>query len=197
MGRFTYLVVMLLFGAVLHAMAGPAAGGAGEGAVKARVTALALSPQDGTLWIGTARGLFRSADQGRTVAAVLLPARSAAAEITGVALEPRAPWSVYVATGGEGIFKSEDGGKKWAAANSGLDGLDIRGLAVAPNDGRLHAQVQAKGLFRSMDGARSWERVDNGPAGTMHTLASVNIPTGMGGIFLYAGTDQGLLRGPD
>jgi photosystem II stability/assembly factor-like uncharacterized protein len=196
MSRFTCLVVMLLFGAVLRALAAPAAGGASEGAVKARITVLAVSPQDGTLWIGTARGLFRSADQGRTAAAVLLPVKSSA-EITGVALEPRSPWAVYVATGGEGIFKSEDGGKKWAAANSGLDGLDVRGLTVAPNDGRLHAQVQAKGLFRSMDGARSWERVDNGPAGAMRTLASVNIPTGMGGIFLYAATDQGLLRGPD
>ena len=53
-------------------------------------------------------------------------------------------------------------------------------------------------LFRSsMDGARSWERVDDGPTGTMYTLASVNIPTGMGGIFLYAATDQGLVKGPD
>jgi len=31
----------------------------------------------------------------------------------------------------------------------------------------------------------------------MHALASVNIPTGMGGIFLYAATDHGLLRGAD
>jgi hypothetical protein len=28
-------------------------------------------------------------------------------------------------------------------------------------------------------------------------LASVNIPTGMGGIWLYAGTAEGLVRNPD
>jgi photosystem II stability/assembly factor-like uncharacterized protein len=162
-----------------------------------RVTSLALNPSDGTLWVGTAGGLLRSPDQGRTVASVPLPGTVQGTEITAVVVGPRPPWPVYVATGGAGIFRTEDGGKSWAAANSGLDGLDIRGLAVAPNDGRLHAQVREKGLFRSFDGTRSWERVDNGPPGTLAALVSVNIPTGMGGIFLYAATDQGLVRGPD
>ena len=40
-------------------------------------------------------------------------------------------------------------------------------------------------------------RVDDGPAGETKVLASVNIPTGMGGIFLYAGTGDGLQRNPD
>ena len=40
-------------------------------------------------------------------------------------------------------------------------------------------------------------RVDDGPAGEVKVLASVNVPTGMGGIFLYAGTGEGLLRSPD
>jgi hypothetical protein len=82
-------------------------------------------------------------------------------------------------------------------ANTGLDGLDVLGLAVAPNDGRLHAQVRGKGLYRSFDGARTWERVDPGPKGTLSHLASVNVSTGMGGTFLDATTDQGLVRGPD
>jgi hypothetical protein len=40
-------------------------------------------------------------------------------------------------------------------------------------------------------------RVDDGPPGETKVLASVNIPTGMGGIFLYAGTGDGLQRNPD
>ena len=176
---------------------GAVAVGAGEGPATAPITTLTVNSQDGTLWIGTPRGLLRSVDQGRTVTSVALPTKVSATEVTAVAVEFRSPWSVYVATGGEGVFKSEDGGKSWAAVNGGLAGLDIRGLALAPNDGRLHAQVRDKGLFRTMDGARSWERVDNGPAGAMSTLASVNMSTGMGGIFLYAATDQGLVRGPD
>lgn len=192
-----YLVAALVLGGLVLALGTSRGAAAGEGAATGRIAALAVSPQDGTLWVGTARELLRSGDQGRTLASVGLAAKASATEVTAVVVEPRSPWAVYVATAGEGILKSEDGGKSWVAANNGLDGLDIRGLAIAPKDARLHAQVRGKGLFRSMDGARSWERVDDGPAGAMSTLASVNMSTGMGGIFLYAGTDQGLVRGPD
>ena len=175
----------------------PVATGAQEHPAIGRITALAVSAHDGALWVATGQGLRKSGDQGRTLQGVALPATATAAGITAVAVDPRTPRVVYVATGGAGVFRSEDLGARWSAANTGLDGLDVRGLAVAPNDGRLHAQVRGKGLYRSFDGARAWERVDDGPKGTMHTLASVNISTGMGGIFLYAATDQGLVRGPD
>ena len=195
----TNVMATLVLGALILTLSasGPGAAAAGESTVTVRIQTLAVSPQDGVLWIGTAAGLLKSGDQGRTLSPVALPTKAGAAEVTAVGVSPRAPWVVYVATAGEGIFRSEDGGAKWVAASGGLDALDVRGLAIAPNDGRLHAQVRGKGLFRSMDGARTWARVDNGPAGTLHTLASVNISTGMGGIFLYAATDQGLVRGPD
>ncbi|MGH7318018.1 MAG: WD40/YVTN/BNR-like repeat-containing protein [Candidatus Rokuibacteriota bacterium] len=175
----------------------PVAAGAQANPATGRITALAVSPPDGALWVGAAQGLFRSSDQGRTLTAVTLPRKATPPDVTAVVVELRVPGAVYVATGGEGVFKSEDGGRSWAAASDGLVGPDVRGLSLAPEDGRLHAHVRGKGLFRSFDGARSWERVDVGPAGTMHSLVSVNLPTGMGGIFLYAATDQGLVRGPD
>jgi ligand-binding sensor domain-containing protein len=178
-------------------LGGPIVAGGQESRMAGRITALAVSPHDGALWVATGRGLRKSADEGRTLQEVALPAKATAAGITAVAVDRRTTLVVYVATGGAGIFRSEDVGARWTAANAGLDGLDIRGLAVAPNDGRLHAQVRGKGFYRSFDGARAWERVDDGPKGTMHHLASVNLSTGMGGIFLYAATDQGLVRGPD
>ncbi|MGH2650455.1 MAG: WD40/YVTN/BNR-like repeat-containing protein [Actinomycetota bacterium] len=150
-----------------------------------------MSPHDGALRVATGQALSRGGDQGRTLQRVALPAKATAAGIPAVAVDPRTPRLVYVATGGAGIFRSEDLGMSWTAASAGLDGLDVRGLTVAPNDGRLHAQVRAKGLYRSFDGARAWERVDDGPKGTMHHLASVNIPTGMGGIFLLCGDRPG------
>jgi photosystem II stability/assembly factor-like uncharacterized protein len=52
-------------------------------------------------------------------------------------------------------------------------------------------------VYRTTDGGQKWVRVDDGPAGETKVLASVDIPTGMGGIFLYAGTGEGLLRNPD
>lgn len=193
------LAAMLALAGVLlgPTLRGPATAGAQEGSATGRITALAVSPHDGALWVATGQRLGRSGDQGRTLQWVALPAKALAAGITAVAADPRTPRVVYVATSGAGVFRSEDLGASWTAANAGLDGLDVQGLAVAPNDDRLHAQVRGKGLYRSFDGARGWERVDNGPAGVMSALASVNLPTGMGGIFLYAATDQGLVRGPD
>ena len=175
---------------------GPAELAAAEPAPHARITALALSPQDGMLWIGTAVGLVRSGDQGHTLAPVALPLK-AAVTITAVAVELRPPWTVYVATAGEGVLKSEDGGQTWAAANRGLTGLDVRGLAVSATDGRLHVHVRGKGVFRSRSAARSWEWVDAGSPGVAQGLTSVNTASGMGGIHLYAATDRGLLRSAD
>jgi photosystem II stability/assembly factor-like uncharacterized protein len=161
------------------------------------ITALAVSPRDGLLWVGAAEGLFRSVDQGRTLMAVALPVTGRAVEITAVGRAPGAHATVYVATGGEGVFRSEDDGTSWVASNVGLGALDVRGLAVSPRDGRLYAQVPGKGLYRSVNGAQQWHRVDHGPMGTLHALTSVNMPSGMGGIYLYAATGEGLLRTPD
>ena len=161
------------------------------------IAALAVSPGEGPLWVGAAEGLFRSGDRGRTLVAIALPTTTRAVAITGVARAPGSPQTVYVATGGEGIFRSEDDGATWAAASVGLGGLDVRGLAASPRDGRLYAQVPGKGLYRSVNGAHQWHRVDQGPASSVHALASVNMPSGMGGIYLYAATAEGLLRNPD
>src|SRR2546427_11622 len=82
---------------------------------------------------------------GRTLAAVALPIKAQAVEVTAVALAPGSHPTVYVATGGEGVFRSEDDGTTWVPATVGLGGLDVRGLAVSPREGRLYAQVSGKG----------------------------------------------------
>jgi len=86
------------------------------------------------------------------------------------------------------------------AVNAGLDGLDVHGLAIDPTTPeKLHAAVRdtGEGLYRTTDGGGKWTRVDDGPGGEVKVLASVNISTGMGGIWLYAGTGAGLQRDPD
>jgi photosystem II stability/assembly factor-like uncharacterized protein len=107
---------------------------------------------------------------------------------------------LYVGTHEAGVMKSTDGGSTWKEVNTGLGGLDIHGLAVDPNAPRkLHVAVREKGegIYRTTDGGVKWVRVDDGPGGEVKALVSVNIPTGMGGIFLYAGTAEGLQRNPD
>lgn len=164
------------------------------------VHALAMDAEGRTLFLGAHTGLFRSEDGGRSWKQVTLSAKHAHLDLMTVAADPRDPLTLYVGTHEAGVFKSTDGGTIWREANMGLGGLDVHGLAIDPNaPQKLHAALREKGegIYRTTDGGRKWVRVDDGPTGEVKVLASVNIPTGMGGIHLYAGTAEGLQRNPD
>lgn len=164
------------------------------------VHALAMDARGRTVYLGAHTGLYRSEDRGQTWRPVTLPGKHAPMDIMALLPDPTDPRVLYVATHEAGVFKSQDGGASWTEVNSGLGGADVHGLALDPNQPRkLHAAVRGpgEGLYRTTDAGGKWVRVDDGPEGEVKVLASVNISTGMGGIFLYAGTAQGLLRDPD
>jgi photosystem II stability/assembly factor-like uncharacterized protein len=164
------------------------------------VHALALDASGRTLWLGAHTGLYRSDDGGRTWAKASLPGQGHDADVMAVVPHPAETSMLYVGTHDAGVLKTIDGGKTWNVANAGLGGRDVHGLALDPNTpGKLHALVReaGAGLYRTTDGGGKWVRVDDGPPGETKILASVNTPTGMGGIFLYAGTGQGLGRNAD
>ncbi len=187
------LLGVVLFG--VSPVVAPAAGPSFE-----HVHALAADLSGQTLWLGAHTGLFRSEDGGRTWVPVALPVRHHAPDVMAIAIHPQDPALLYVGTHQGGVLRSADGGKSWTAMNGGLGGLDVHGLAIDPHTPeKLHAVVREKGagIYRTTEGGQKWTRVDDGPAGETKVLASVNIPTGMGGIFLYAGTAEGLQRDPD
>ena len=163
------------------------------------VHALAIDPAGRTLFLGAHTGLFRSDDGGRSWKKVALSEKQSNFDIMAVTPDPKNPKTIYVATHEAGVSKTTDGGATWKEINAGLAGPDVHGLAIDPNDGKLHALVREKGegVYRSTNGGEKWTRVDDGPGGEVKVLTSVNVPTGMGGIFLYAGTAEGLQRNPD
>ncbi|MBI3029060.1 MAG: hypothetical protein HYY64_06085 [Candidatus Rokubacteria bacterium] len=164
------------------------------------VHALAMEAEGRILFLGAHTGLFRSEDGGRSWRKVPLSTRHPHLDVMAVVADPKDPLLIYAGTHEAGVFRSEDGGTTWKEANAGLGGLDIHGLAIDPNvPSKLHAVVREKGegVYRTGDRGGKWVRVDDGPAGEVKVLASVNIPTGMGGIYLYAGTAEGLQRNPD
>jgi photosystem II stability/assembly factor-like uncharacterized protein len=182
------------------------AGGIGVGSAAEKtpafehVHALAFDAAGRALWLGAHTGLYRSEDGGRTWARAALPAQGHGPDVMAIAVDPSNADLVYVGTHETGVLKTTDGGRTWTNVTTGLRGLDVHGLAVDPNaPAKLHALVreQGAGLYRTTDGGTKWVRVDDGPAGETKVLASINIPTGMGGIFLYAGTGDGLQRDPD
>ncbi len=164
------------------------------------VHALAMDAEGRSLYLGAHSGLYRSEDRGKRWQPVALSAKHGHLDIMALAADPKDSRAVYVATHEAGVFKTEDAGASWTEVNAGLGGRDVHGLAFDPNEARkLHAAVrgQGEGIYRTSDGGTTWVRVDDGPAGEVKVLTSVNIPTGMGGIFLYAGTAEGLVRSPD
>ena len=179
---------------------------AAQGSAKAgrpafeHVHALAMDAAGQTLFVGAHAGLFKSEDGGRTWTNVALPAKHSHLDVMAVTPHPNEPKTIYVGTHEAGVLRSADGGKSWTETNQGLSGLDIHGLAFDPNSpAKLHTAVREKGegIYRTTDGGGKWTRVDDGPGGEIKALASVNVPTGMGGIFLYAATAEGLQRSPD
>jgi photosystem II stability/assembly factor-like uncharacterized protein len=164
------------------------------------VHSLALDSAGQILFLGAHTGLFRSDDRGRSWKRVAVSANHSHLDVMAVTPDPREPKAIYIGTHEAGVFKSADGGTTWKQANNGLGGMDVHGLAIDPNaPSKLHAAVREKGdgVYRTTDGGAKWIRVDDGPDGEVKVLKSINIPTGMGGIFLYAGTSTGLQRSPD
>jgi len=165
------------------------------------VHSLAMDAEGRHLFLGAHAGLFRSDNGGRSWKEVNLgAAKHSRLDVMAVTPDPRDFKTIYVGTHEAGVLKSIDEGKTWKEMNKGLGGLDVHGLALDPNTpSKLHAAVREKGegIYRTTNGGTRWTRVDDGPEGEIKTLTSVNIPTGMGGIFLYAATSTGLQRNPD
>ena len=55
-----------------------------------------------------------------------------------------------------GLWKTSDGGKSWAFANSGLQNYGVYSIAVAPSDGRFVYALTQDGVAASSDGAATW-----------------------------------------
>ncbi|MGH7256491.1 MAG: WD40/YVTN/BNR-like repeat-containing protein [Nitrospirales bacterium] len=165
------------------------------------VHSLAMDAAGGNILLGAHNGLYQSEDGGRSWKKATLAAKqSHHLDIMAITPHPRDANIIYVSTHEAGVYKSTDGGKTWKEVNTGLGGLDVHGLAIDPNTPeKLHAAVRDKGegIYRSTNGGGKWIRVDDGLGGEVKVLTSVNISTGMGGIFLYAGTAEGLQRNPD
>ncbi len=165
-----------------------------------QVRTLAIDASGKFMFVGTPLGLFRSDDSGRSWQKVGVSTKQSNYDVIAITPDPRDAKLMYIGTREAGVLKSADGGLSWKEINTGIRGPDVRGLAIDPNSpSKLYAAVREKGagIYRTNDGGAKWARVDGGPQGEIEVLTSVNIPTGMGGIFLYAGGSTGLQRSPD
>ena len=162
---------------------------------------------EGPLWgSGGDRGLYKTADGGKTWKAVLTISENTG--VVDVALDPSNPDIVYASAyqrrrhvftlidGGpeSAIYKSTDAGATWNKLKSGLPTVDMGriGLAVSPADPNVvYATVEAAdgkgGIFRSSDKGATWERRNEFDSGAMYYARVVPDPKNVDRIFVMIG----------
>src|SRR6202042_2334368 len=64
--------------------------------------------------------------------------------------------TVFIASLGGGILKSEDGGQTFAAANQGLDSLVVASLAMAHDNPNLLYAGTGAGIYKTTNGGATW-----------------------------------------
>ncbi|WP_342596850.1 hypothetical protein VKI21_14005 [Cyanobacterium aponinum UTEX 3222] len=162
------------------------------------VHALAINPLTNELFLG-ARPIYNSQDGGKTWNAIAIPKSKPRANVTSIIIDPRNPEIMYATGHGLSVIKSVDGGKTWAVKNKGLNSDSTEAITIDVYDSnKLYLAVLGDGLYRSQDAGESWQRISDFPKNQeIRTLASVGYPTGMGGIWLYAGVDDGVTKSPD
>jgi photosystem II stability/assembly factor-like uncharacterized protein len=159
----------------------------------------ALAFDEGALIVARG-GIRRSDDGGRTWAALASPDGGT---IHALATHPARPGRIFAGLENGGLAFSENGGRGWGPRGAGLPAAPVAALTVAAAwPDTLYAAVAGDGLWRSEDAGEGWQFVMDRPwLGDAErealTLVSVNLASGMGGIWLYAGTETGLARVPD
>ncbi len=138
------------------------------------ITGLTLDPGNtdivyATPWDG---GVFKNEDGGRSRSWRAIagdPTLRPGSEYSNpLALDPRNPETIYVATSadvttgeGAGVSKSVDGGRSWRSTNAGLNGARVSALALVPrSSGTAYAAVRGRGVFKRADGR--WRAVNTG-----------------------------------
>lgn len=166
---------------------------------RAQGTAAPALAFDGDALVVAGAQLWRHDLSGGASATLATPR----AQIRALACHPARLGRLFAALDGGGLDRSEDGGRTWAAASGGLPLAQVTALAIAAGvPDTVYAFVAADGLWRSEDAGENWSFVMDRPwiaeaEREVLTLASVNLASGMGGIWIYAGTERGLTRVPD
>lgn len=143
-------------------------------------------------------GLFVSNNGGRTWTATETPGN-----VLSLATHRDRPGRVVAGLAEGGVSISEDGGASWRVSDARLPDGEITAVAIASrNPDMIYASLRGDGLWKSEDAGATWSLamdrpwLDNAERDPL-ALASVELETGMGGIWIYAGTEVGLTRVPD
>ena len=148
----------------------------GPAMTSGRVIALAVHPKNrATFYVGVASGgVWKTTNAGISFTPVF--DNEGSYSIGTITLDPKNPNTVWVGTGesnsqrsvgyGDGVYKSDDGGKSWK--NAGLKTSEHIGrIAIDPRDsnvvyvasqGPLWGPGGERGLYKTTDGGKTWKQ---------------------------------------
>jgi photosystem II stability/assembly factor-like uncharacterized protein len=122
--------------------------------------------------------------------------------VTRLTVHPDSSQRLFASTpdGDTNIYKTEDGGGAWTAANSGIPaGTRTWDVVVDPNDtGTLYVATDTHGVYKSEDGGDNWAlRNGSGISDTAIISQAWSIAISPLGDALYAGGSKGVFRSED
>lgn len=140
--------------------------------------------EDGTLFVGNDKGLYKSTDRGTSWKHV---------QKVGGVMNLVESEGVLLATGQFGIMRSTDKGEhwEWVIREGGV------GIAIEPITGGFAAIVysnttKSRRIYSSMDSGKTWKAIDQGlrPALSISSIKQI-------GNYLICGHPDGILRSAD
>ena len=151
----------------------------GPAVTSGRISDIVVNPLDKSEWYLAAAsgGVWKTNNAGTSFSPIF--DAQASFSIGCLKMDPKNPHVIWVGTGennnqrsvayGDGIYKSEDGGKTWK--NMGLKNSEHIGMiAIDPNNtnivyvaayGPLWNSGGERGIYKSIDGGVTWNRVLN------------------------------------
>ncbi|MFC1718034.1 FlgD immunoglobulin-like domain containing protein [Candidatus Poribacteria bacterium] len=103
-----------------------------------------------------------------------------------LAIHPSEPSTIYAATWGDGVYRSNNG-EDWREMSEGLIDRRVSSIEIAPSNHEvLYAQTYHGILHSSEDAGRSWSRIENPVAGSEISLLAI-APRQAGTIYVKAG----------
>ena len=130
--------------------------------VDGQIYALETATLDaGTVYAGTADGLYVSRDTGQSWSEVSVSLRGMS--VRSVHLSSVDPNQLVVGTFGDGVLRSLDGGSTWLSRSKGLRPPQVRSLAVdGVNQDVMFAATSTGGFHRTKDGGANWLPINFG-----------------------------------
>jgi photosystem II stability/assembly factor-like uncharacterized protein len=134
-----------------------------EGFNNRRIHSVAIDPRDSNVvYAGSVAGLYCTRDLGKTWEVV----SDEGLVINAIGIHPKRPDRILLATEGDGMYRSDDGGRTFARTSEGLRNVRIAAIAPDPlRADRLFAAVlfggSSSGIYRSDNAGSSWQKVNS------------------------------------